>query len=372
MRVGIPKEIKAGEARVAATAETTRKLVGLHFEVVVEKSAGVASHFTDEAYVEAGATIVDREKALGADVVLKVDKPTPDEIAHMKRGAILISFLDMCYDDGTWEKLAQAGVNAFGLELIPRLPRAQPMDVLSSQANIGGYRAALEATNLFARFFPMMMTSAGSAKAARVVVLGAGVAGLQALATAKRLGAQVWGYDVRPEVKEQVESLGAKFIDLSIGETGEGKGGYAKALSAEAQEKEQHLLAEELKKADVIISTAMIPCRPAPVLITEEAVRGMRAGSVVIDMAAATGGNCPLTEADKTVIRHGVIICGFTNFPALMPTDASSFYSRNLFNLLSLLVDAGGEDIDLKRCLDDDIVACSLVTLDGKLRYQDN
>lgn len=370
MRIGVPKEIKAGETRVAATPETTKKLRAKGLEVAVEKGAGSASHLPDEAYTEAGATIVDTAKALASDIVFKVNKPTPDEIAHMKRGAILMSFLDMCYDDGTWEKLAEAGVNAFGLELIPRLSRAQTIDTLSSQANIAGYRAALEATNLFARFFPMMMTSAGSVKPARVIVIGAGVAGLQAIATTKRLGARVWGYDVRPEVKEQVESLGARFIDLKIGETGEGEGGYAKELSAETQEKEQALLVEELKKADVIISTALIPCRPAPILITEEAVRGMRNGSVIIDMAASTGGNCPLTEPDKTVTKHGVIICGITNFPALMPTDASNFFARNLFNLLSLLGDTSQNGIDLGQYLEDEIVACSLVTLDGKLRYE--
>jgi len=371
MRVGIPKEIKAGETRVAATPETVSKIRARGFSVVVERGAGASSHLPDEAYAEAGATMVDTAEALAADVVLKVTKPTLGEIQQMTSGAILMSYLDMCHDDGTWARLAEAGVNAFGLELIPRISRAQTMDSLSSQANIAGYRAVLEATNLFARFFPMMITSAGSAKPARVIVLGAGVAGLQAIATAKRLGAQVWGYDVRPEVKEQIQSLGAKFIDLNVGESGAGKGGYAKELSSEAQQREQALLGEELKKADIIVSTALIPCRAAPVLITEDAVRGMRKGSVIIDMAAASGGNCPLTEPDKTVSKYGVIICGITNFPALMPTDASNFLARNLLNLLLLVVDENG-NIDLDGRLDDDIVACSLVTLNGKLRLAEN
>lgn len=369
MKVGIPKEITPGETRVTATPETVRKLGTLGLSVAVEHDAGLGSHFTDNAYRSAGADIVGHAQALGCDIVFKVEKPTPDEIGHMKNGATLICLLDMCHDDGTFDNLAQAGVDAFALEMIPRTPRAQTMDVLSSQANIAGYRAALEASRLYGRFFPMMMTAAGSAKPARVVVIGAGVAGLQAIATARRLGAQVSAYDVRPEVKEQIMSLGAKFLEFDIGESGAGAGGYAKQLSAEAQRKQQLMLTEELKKADVIISTALIPCMPAPVLITEEAVKGMHEGAVIIDMAAATGGNCPLTEPDKTVIKHGVIICGVTNFPALMPSDASSFFSRNLLNLLKLMLDTSGAGPRLKDFFADEITQMMLITHQGKVRF---
>lgn len=370
MKVGIPTEITPGETRVAATPETTKKLRAIGLSVLVEKGAGVASHFTDDAFREAGAEIVDNALALGADFVFKVRKPGRDEIGRMKKGAVLMSVMELCYDDGTLDALATAGVDTFALEMIPRISRAQTMDVLSSQSNIAGYRAVLEGARLYGRFFPMMMTSAGSAKPTRLVVLGAGVAGLQAIATARRLGAQVSAYDVRPEVKEQIQSLGAKVIEFDVGESGAGAGGYARQLSAEAQEKQRQMLANELKKADVIVSTAMIPCMPAPVLITEEAVRSMNPGSVIIDMAAATGGNCPLTEANKTVIKHGVIICGVTNFPALMPSDASSFYSRNLFNFLSLLVTNVDGRPQTKDYLEDEITASSLVTHNGSVRYK--
>lgn len=370
MKIGIPREVFAGESRVAATPDTVARMRARGLDVVIESGAGELAHFDDDAYRAAGAGIVAQAEAFAADVVFKVHKPTGEEIALFKAGSLLVSLLDMCHDDGTWKALADRGVNALAMEMLPRISRAQAMDVLSSQANIAGYRAALEATRLYARFFPLMMTSAGSAKPARVVVIGAGVAGLQAIATARRLGAQVWSYDVRPEVKEQVMSLGAKFIELEVGESGSGQGGYARKLSHDSENKEQSLLAEELKKADVVISTAAIPCMPAPVLITEDAVIGMRAGSVVVDMAAASGGNCPLTEPDRTVIKHGVILCGITNFPALMPTDASNFFSRNLMNLLFFALDSGEGKLDLQRCLEDDLFSMTLITLDGKLRYE--
>ena len=254
--------------------------------------------------------------------------------------------------------------------MMPRLSRAQTMDVLTSQANIAGYRAVLEAARLYGRFFPMMMTSAGSAKPARVVVLGAGVAGLQAIATARRLGAQVWAYDVRPEVKEQIQSLGAKFIEFDLGESGSGSGGYAKQLSPEAQQKQQHMLQEELKKADIIISTALIPCMPAPVLITEDAVKGMHEGAVIVDMAAATGGNCPLTVPDEIVNKHGVILCGVTNFPALMPSDASNFFARNLYNFLMLMLEQTDGAWRFKDWFADEITTMTLITHQGKVRFE--
>lgn len=370
MKVGIPKEVTAGETRVAATPETVKKLRAAGLGVNIEAGAGSGAHFTDDAYREAGAEITTKGGALGSDVVFKVHKPEFDEIRLMKRGARLISLLDMCHDDGTFDELAEQGVDSFAMEMMPRLSRAQTMDVLSSQANIAGYRAVLEAARLYGRFFPLMMTSAGSAKPARVVVLGAGVAGLQAIATARRLGAQVWSYDVRPEVKEQVMSLGAKFIEFDLGESGSGSGGYAKALSPEAQKKQQAMLQEELKKADVIVSTALIPCMPAPVLITEDAVKGMHEGAVIVDMAAATGGNCPLTEADKIVNKHGVILCGWTNFPALMPSDASNFFARNLYNFLVHMLEKSGDELVFRDFFADELTSMTLITHQGKVRFE--
>jgi len=370
MQVGIPIESTAGETRVAATPESVKKLRAAGLSVVVEASAGLGAHFTDKSYQDAGAEIVDHGRALSTDVVFKIHKPTPAEIRRMKRGAVLISLLDMCHDDGTFDLLAAQGIDSFALEMMPRLSRAQAMDVLSSQANIAGYRAVLEASRLYGRFFPMMMTSAGSAKPARVVVLGAGVAGLQAIATARRLGAQVWAYDVRPEVKEQIQSLGAKFIEFDLGESGSGQGGYAKILSHDAQMKQQHLLQQELKKADIIISTALIPCMPAPILITEEAVRDMPEGAVIIDLAAANGGNCPLTEADKIITKHGVIICGYTNYPALMPSDASNFFARNVYNFLMLMLTGTPGTPAFKDYFADEMTSMTLITHKGKVRFE--
>ncbi|MHB8471417.1 MAG: Re/Si-specific NAD(P)(+) transhydrogenase subunit alpha [Gammaproteobacteria bacterium] len=370
MKVGIPKEIRAGETRVAATPDSVKKLRAQGLEVVVEQSAGRAAHFPDEAYAAVGAILGNAADALAADIVFKVHKPTDAEIAQMRRGALLVSFMELCNAEGKLDTLAQAGVDSFALELVPRISRAQTMDALSSQSNIAGYRAVLEAANLFGRFFPMMMTSAGSAKPARVIVLGAGVAGLQAIATARRLGAQVSAYDVRPEVKEQVMSLGARFIELDVGESGVGQGGYAKQLSESAQQRQVYLLGEELKKADIVISTALIPCQPAPLLISAEAIRGMQAGTVVIDMAAAAGGNCPLSKPDQTINVDGVIICGISNFAALMPADASAFYARNLLNFLGLLLDKQDTGVALKDYLADEISAAALVTYRGQTRYQ--
>ncbi len=371
MKVGIPTEVLEGETRVAATPETVKKLRALGLDVVVQGGAGLSSHFTDEAYRAAGAELGSSELALGADIVLKVNRPVAAEIAQMKSGAALVAMMALCHHEDILDQLAAGGIDAFALEMVPRISRAQSVDVLSSQSNIAGYRAVLEAARLYGRFFPMMMTSAGSAKPTRVVVLGAGVAGLQAIATARRLGAQVAAYDVRPEVKEQIMSLGAKCIELDLGESGAGAGGYARQLSAEAQDRQRSLLAGELKKADVVISTALIPCKPAPVLITADAVAGMNPGSVIVDMAAATGGNCPLTERDRTVIKNGVILCGITNFPALMPGDASAFYARNLFNFVSLCVTAADNGLQMKDYLEDEITASSLVTHRGAIRFKE-
>ncbi|MCM2279156.1 MAG: Re/Si-specific NAD(P)(+) transhydrogenase subunit alpha [Oligoflexia bacterium] len=366
--LGIPKENREGETRVAMTPDSLKKIVKKGFRIRMERGAGITAGYPDADFAFDGVELVDAVTALGAEVVIKINRPTVEELAKMKKGSLLICMLEPFAQDGFIEKLAQAGINAMGMELIPRTSRAQSMDVLSSQANIAGYRAVLEAATRYPRFFPMMMTSAGSAKPARVVVLGAGVAGLQAIGTARRLGCQVEAYDVRAEVKEQILSLGAKFIELDVGEEGTGAGGYAKELSEAAKLRQQQALTERLKKADVIITTANIPGRKAPILVTEEAVKGMRAGSVIVDMAAPTGGNCPLTEAGKTVVKHGVTLIGATNFPTMMPSDSSSFFGRNVFNLLGLMLDDKKPSI-LTLNLDDDIIAASLATLDGQVRF---
>ncbi|MFQ5673375.1 MAG: Re/Si-specific NAD(P)(+) transhydrogenase subunit alpha [Nitrospinales bacterium] len=372
MKIGVPKESGSGEKRVAATPDSLKRLRAKckELKVLVESGAGAQAFFPDAEYTAVDAEIVDTQTAFDADIVLKVQRPTESEVALMHRGALLISHIEPFNDDGLMEKLAEAGVNAIGLELIPRISRAQSMDALSSQANIAGYRAVLEAAVHHGRFFPTMMTAAGSAKPARLVVLGAGVAGLQAIATARRLGCNVEAFDVRPEVKEQVQSLGAKFIDLDLGdEDGAGEGGYAKELSEEGKARQQQALTERLKKADVVVSTALIPGRPAPELITEDAVKGMAPGSVIVDLAAANGGNCRLTEAGKTVVKHNVTLIGNTNFPAAMPADASNFFARNLVNLLSILIKAE-DPPTLNLDLQDEIVDKALVTHEGTVRFK--
>ncbi len=371
MIIGIPKESLKGEARVAATPETVKKFIAKGAQVLVEKGAGKGAHFTDAQFREAGAKMGSADEALGADVVLKINKPTAAEAKKLKKGAVLAALLDPCHADSIIKALAKGGVSAFSMEKIPRISRAQSMDVLSSQANIAGYRAVLEATAHYKRFFPMMMTSAGSAKPAKLIVLGVGVAGLQAIATARRLGAQVEAFDVRPETREQVLSLGAKFIDLDLGESGSGEGGYARELSDEAKQKQQELLTERYGQADVIVTTALIPCRPAPILVTAKAVSLMKPGSVVIDMAAANGGNCELTRADKVVVKGGVSIVGHTNYPSMMATDASAFFARNHFNFLALLMESGDDGVRLKDFSEDEITKAALITHDGKLLLED-
>jgi len=352
MKIGIPQETCAGETRVASTPEVVKKLVKTGFQVQIEAGAGAASHYPDDQYREAGAEIVDRATAFGADILLKVRRPDLDEVVAMRTGGIFIGYVETCGEDEIIGAMVRKDIRVMAVERIPRISRAQSMDALSSQSNIAGYRAVLEAAAHYGRFMPMMMTSAGSAKPARLVVLGAGVAGLQAIATARRLGCDVHAYDVRPETQEQIQSLGAKAIVLDIGESGSGTGGYAKELSDEAKARQQAALADELAKAHIIISTALIPCRPAPILITSDVVGRMRPGSVIVDLAAATGGNCPLTEKDQVVEKQGVILVGLTNFPALVPADASAFYARNLSNLLEIMVDKSAtgpvlKDLDL-------------------------
>jgi len=361
MKLGIPTETVAGERRVATTPDIAKKLIAKGFEVLLESGAGVAAHYPDAAYADAGVRLVERDACFGADIVLKVRRPSEDEAAAVHADSIYISLVEACGDDPLLGRMAEKGVQVLAMERMPRISRAQSMDALSSQSNIAGYRAVIEAASHYGRFFPMMMTSAGSAKPARVIVLGAGVAGLQAIATARRLGADVLAYDVRPETKEQIASLGAKPIELDLGESGAGEGGYAKELSDEAKARQQELLANELAKAHIIISTALIPCRPAPELITTEVVERLRTGSVIVDLAAANGGNCKLSKPDEVVEHQGVIIVGHTNYPSMVPADASAFYAKNLSNLLEIMVDATDEGLALKDLTQDEITAAMLI-----------
>src|SRR6186713_3154221 len=369
MLIGVPRETAAGETRVAATPETTKKLKAQGHTIRVEAGAGVAASVTDAAYAAAGAEIVDRATALGSELVLKVRSPNAEELKAMKSGTALVGMLNP-FDRPGLEALATAGLTSFALEAAPRTTRAQSMDVLSSQANIAGYKAVMIAADRYQRFFPMLMTAAGTIKAARVVILGVGVAGLQAIATAKRLGAVIEASDVRPSVKEQVESLGAKFIDVAYEtaeekEAAEGVGGYAKPMPPSWLERQKVEVAKRVAAADIVISTALIPGRAAPVLITEEMVKSMKPGSVIVDMAAPAGGNCPLTEAGKTVVKHGVTIVGETNLPALVAADSSALYARNVLDFLKLVLTKEGT---FNVPMDDDIVAACLMTQGGEVK----
>ncbi|MDQ2822809.1 MAG: Re/Si-specific NAD(P)(+) transhydrogenase subunit alpha [Pseudomonadota bacterium] len=372
MKIGIPAETRPGETRVAATPETVKKLAVRH-DVLVQSGAGLRASITDEQYSAAGASIVDAATAFGAALVLKVRAPDDAERAQMQRGAMLVGMLNP-FDAANNAAMAQAGLAAFALEAAPRITRAQSMDVLSSQANIAGYKAVLLAANTYGRFMPMLMTAAGTVKAARVLIMGVGVAGLQAIATAKRLGAVIEASDVRPPVKEQVESLGAKFIDVPYEtdeerEIAKGAGGYARAMPADWMRRQAALVHERAKLADIIITTALIPGRAAPVLISEDTVKAMKPGSVIVDMAVEQGGNCPLSELDKTVVKYGVHIIGESNLATLVPADASALYARNVLDFLKLVIDKDkgdgkvGEGIDIDR--DDEIIKATLVCLDG-------
>lgn len=369
MLLGVPKENTPGETRVAATPETVKKLKAQGHDVCVESGAGVASSAPDDLYRAAGASIVDAAGAWAADLVLKVRAPLPGELASLRSGATVVGMLNP-FDREGLQRLAQTGVTSFALEAAPRTTRAQSMDVLSSQANIAGYKAVMIAANQYQRLFPMLMTAAGTIKAARVVILGVGVAGLQAIATAKRLGAVIEASDVRPSVKEQVESLGAKFIDVPFEtaeekEAAEGVGGYARPMPQSWLDRQKLEVAKRVAQADVVITTALIPGRPAPVLVTEEMVQSMKAGSVIIDLAAPAGGNCPLTQAGQTVVRHGVTLVGETNLPALVAADASSLYARNVLDFLKLILT---KDQGVQVNLDDDIVSACLMTQGGEVR----
>jgi H+-translocating NAD(P) transhydrogenase subunit alpha len=371
VQIGIPAEVRPGETRVAATPETVKKLAasGQH-TVVVQAGAGVPASVPDEQFVAAGAGIAASAADIyrDSDIVLKVRGPLPEEAAQIKRGGILVGLLNP-YDAAGVEAIARQGITGFAMEWLPRTTRAQAMDVLSSQANIAGYKAVVVAANEYQRFMPMLMTAAGTVKAARVMVLGAGVAGLQAVATAKRLGAVIEASDVRPAVKEQVESLGAKFLDVPYltdeeREIAQGVGGYARPMPADWMRRQGELVHERAKQADIVITTALIPGRPAPVLLKEDTVKAMKPGSVVVDMAIEQGGNCPLTERDKIVLKHGVKIVGISNLPALVAADASALYARNLLNFLGLLLDAKTGALTLNR--EDEIIAGSLVCIDGQ------
>jgi NAD(P) transhydrogenase subunit alpha len=375
MQIGVPAETTAGETRVAVTPETAKKLKAQGHTLRIQSGAGVAASVTDEAYVAAGAEITDAAGAYACDLVLKVRSPSDAEAGQMKPGTTVVGMLNP-FDAEGLQRLANAKLTGFALEAAPRTTRAQSMDVLSSQANIAGYKAVMIAADKYQRFFPMLMTAAGTVKAARVVILGVGVAGLQAIATAKRLGAVIEASDVRPSVKEQVESLGGKFIEVSYDtpeekEAAEGVGGYAKPMPPSWLARQQVEVAKRVAMADIVISTALIPGRAAPTLITEEMVKAMKPGSVIVDIAAgkgpvgphgSAGGNCPLSEADKTVVKHGVTLVGETNLPALVAADASALYARNVLDFLKLVINKEGA---LHIDMEDDIVAACLMARDG-------
>jgi NAD(P) transhydrogenase subunit alpha len=364
MKIVVPKESRPREARVAASPESVKKLIALGASVTVEAGAGAAAAMLDAAYQAAGAEIAaDIGPALAsADIVLKVQRPTGDEIARIRQGAALCCIMAPHADRAATEATAARGLTVFGMEFIPRITRAQTMDVLSSQANLAGYRAVIEAAQHFARAFPMFMTAAGTVQAAKCFVLGAGVAGLQAIATARRLGAIVSAPHVRKAAGEQVESLGAKFVFIDLPE-GEGKGGYARALTPDEQKKQADLVAAHIKSQDIVITTALVPGRPAPRLITQAMVESMKPGSVIVDLAAEAGGNCALTKADEVVRHAHVSILGFTDLPSRIAVDASALYARNLLNFLTPLVDK--ETKAFKPNWDDEIVKGTLLVRDG-------
>ena len=363
VKVGVPRETAPGERRVALVPETITRLAPLGVEFVVQADAGGAASFRDAEYAEAGASLGSAEQVYDADVVAKVQKPSHSEIAVLREGSVLIALLQPLTDPDGIERLAGRGVIAFALESIPRITRAQPMDALSSQSTVAGYKAVLLAAERLPRFFPMLMTAAGTVAPAKVLVLGAGVAGLQAIATARRLGAVVSAFDTRPVVKEQVESLGAAFLELGV-RGDETSGGYARELTPEEQRLQQEELAGRIGDFDVIVTTALVPGRPAPKLIPAAAVASMRPGSVIVDLASEAGGNCELTDPGQEVVRDDVTIVGFTNLPSTMPYHASQLFSRNVAALLTHLV----EDGELRLSWDDEITAAACVTRGEQVR----
>jgi H+-translocating NAD(P) transhydrogenase subunit alpha len=362
MKIGVPKESLAGERRVALVPEAARGLVKGGLEVGVEAGAGDSAFFSDAVYMDAGAKVTDAATALGSDAVLKVQPPTPDEVGRLRAGAVLISFLQPATNADVVSALAKQKVSAFSLDLVPRISRAQSMDALSSQAGIAGYKSVLIAANHLPKFFPLLMTAAGTVAPARVLVMGAGVAGLQAIATSRRLGAVVEAYDVRPAVKDEVHSLGATFLELPL-EAQEGTGGYAREQSEDFLRRQRELIGDRVAASDVVITTAAIPGRKAPILVTADMVRRMRPGSVIVDLAAETGGNCELTKPGEIIQVGGVTIDGTRNLPSTMPVHASQLYSKNVSTLLLLLVKDGALKLDFN----DEIVKGACVTYDGAI-----
>jgi NAD(P) transhydrogenase subunit alpha len=367
MRIGVPKETAEGERRVALVPEVVKKLTRQGLEVVVQRGAGAGALIPDSQYEEAGANLSDDAEAVyGSEVVVKVAAPTADEIERLHGDTVLIGFLGPLTNADGVRAIAQSGATSFAMEAIPRISRAQSMDALSSQANIAGYRSALIGAQELGRFFPMLMTAAGTIRPATVLVLGAGVAGLQAIATARRLGAVLQGFDVRAAVKEQVESLGAHFLEFDVGGDLEGAGGYAKELTPEQQARQQELMAEAIGKVDVVITTALVPGRRAPILVTEEAVKKMKPGSVIVDLAGEQGGNCELSEPGETVVRHDVKILAPLNVPSTMAEHASQLYARNIESLLGLMI----EDGQLKLDFEDEVIAGACITRGGEIVHE--
>jgi len=367
MVIGVPKESAEGERRVALVPEVVRKLTDSGLEVVVERGAGAGALIPDAQYEAAGAKLVDgAATAFGADVVVKVAAPNAEETARLRADSVLIAFLGPLTNGEGVRAIAQTGATSFALEAVPRISRAQSMDALSSQANIAGYRAALIGAQELGRFYPMLMTAAGTIRPATVLVLGAGVAGLQAIATARRLGAVVQGFDVRAAVKEQVESLGAHFLEFDLGGDLEGAGGYAKELTPEQQTRQQELMAEAIGKVDVVITTALVPGRRAPILVTEEAVKKMKPGSVIVDLAGEAGGNCELSEPGQTVIRYDVKILAPLNVPSTLAEHASQLYARNIQALLGLMIEDGALKLDF----DDEVIAGACITRGGEIVHE--
>lgn len=367
MKLAITKERLDGETRVAASVETVKKLTALGLDVIVESGAGAHASISDALYQEAGATIASTQAdALkDADIVFKVRAPGADEIALMKRGAMVVAIMNPYDDKARIQSYATAGLNAFAMEFMPRITRAQSMDVLSSQSNLAGYKAVINAAAAFTRAMPMMMTAAGTIAPARAFIMGVGVAGLQAIATAKRLGCIVTATDVRATTKEQVESLGGTFIMVESDEAGDGGGGYAKEMSDDYKQRQAELVAAHLKKQDLVITTALIPGRPAPVLVSEEMVKSMKPGSIIVDLAAERGGNCPLTEAGKTVVKHGVTIIGELNVAGQLAVDSSALYSKNLLNFITPLIDKETKSLAIN--WEDEIITGTALTKDGEI-----
>ena len=368
MRLAVPKETAPSERRVALVPDTVRKLTARGIEVLVERGAGDGALIPDAAFTDAGAQVTDDQAAVwGSDAVVTIAPPAPADIARMREGALLVGFLQPLTSTATAVAARDAKVTALAMEAIPRISRAQAMDALSSQSNVAGYEAVVLAAEHLQRFFPMLMTAAGTIPPAKVLVLGAGVAGLQALATARRLGAVTTGYDVRPEVAEQVQSLGSNFLDLGIEAAGEG--GYARELTAEERAAQQQALTDAIKGFDVVITTALVPGRPAPKLVSAGAVEGMKPGSVIVDLAGESGGNCELTEPGETALKHGVTILSPLNLPAQMAEHASQLYARNVQELLGLIVAAPevGGTVQVVLDWDDEIVSGSALTRDGEI-----